>query len=481
MELERYDNIDTLERHKKTLLEFAKRNNYFISKIYSEVVSGETISARPEMQKLLSDIEKGLWDGVLVMEVERLARGDTIDQGIVARYFKFSETKIITPTKIYDPNNEFDEEYFEFGLFMSRREYKTINRRLQNGKLLSVKEGKYLGSIAPYGYKKQKLEKQKGFTLEIIEDEAKIVKYIFELCLKGKGTTIIADELNKIGVEPKVKTYWTANTIRDMLKNPVYIGKIRWNYRKTKRITEDGEIKKIRPLNNEYLLIDGLHEPIIAEKQFDKAQKLLNIKSSKVVPKSKGLQNSLAGLIICGYCNKKMVRKPNKGGKDLLFCSNRGCKNKSSYFAIIETKIMNCIIYELKNINKLENYKTKDNNNQTDEKVLLQKELIKLNNILLKIYNSYENDIYDQSVFIKRKNQTEIQINNINAKIEKLDNTIIDKFLIPRITVFISNKDLKIKNKYKFYSLIINKIEYFKIKGGRGFKDNFKLKIFLNI
>lgn len=99
--------------------------------IYEEVVSGDTIAARPQMQQLLADVDEGLWEGVLVMEVERLARGDTIDQGIVAQAFKVTDTKIITPLKSYDPNNEFDEEYFEFGLFMARREYKVINRRLR--------------------------------------------------------------------------------------------------------------------------------------------------------------------------------------------------------------------------------------------------------------------------------------------------------------------------------------------------------------
>lgn len=92
------------------------------------------------MQELLFQVEKKLWNGVFVIEVERLARGDTVDQGVVARTFKYSKTKIITPIKIYDPCDEFDEEYFEFGLFMSRREYKVINRRLQRGRLSSVRE-----------------------------------------------------------------------------------------------------------------------------------------------------------------------------------------------------------------------------------------------------------------------------------------------------------------------------------------------------
>ena len=131
-ELEKYNNTDTLDRHRKTLLEFAKYHNIEVGHIYEEIVSGETIAERKEMQKLLKDVENHKWSGVLVMEIERLARGDTADQGVVAKTFKYSSTKIITPMKTYNPNDEYDEEYFEFGLFMSRREYKTINRRLQS-------------------------------------------------------------------------------------------------------------------------------------------------------------------------------------------------------------------------------------------------------------------------------------------------------------------------------------------------------------
>ena len=136
MEAELKGEGETLARHEHILLDLANSKNLKIGKIYREIVSGETIEARPEMKKLLADVKMGKWKGVLVVEVERLARGETMDQGIVAQAFKISETKIITPMKIYDPNNEFDEEYFEFGLFMSRREYKVINRRLQRGRLM---------------------------------------------------------------------------------------------------------------------------------------------------------------------------------------------------------------------------------------------------------------------------------------------------------------------------------------------------------
>ena len=181
MEAEQRGEGETLARHERALLELSDRLCLNLAGVYREIVSGETIAARPVMQKLLSEVERGLWAGVLVIEVERLARGDTIDQGIVAQTFKFSGTKIITPSKTYDPDNEFDEEYFEFGLFMSRREYKTINRRLQQGRLASVKEGKYVASVPPYGYDRKKLEHDKGYTLIPNPEEAEIVKLIFAL------------------------------------------------------------------------------------------------------------------------------------------------------------------------------------------------------------------------------------------------------------------------------------------------------------
>lgn len=184
IEAENHGEEETLARHEKILLDLAKKREYNVTQIYREVVSGETIAARPVMQQLLSEVEHGIWSGVLVVEVERLARGDTIDQGIVAQTFKYSDTQIITPMKTYNPNNEYDEEYFEFGLFMSRREYKTINRRLQRGRLSSVKEGKCVCSIAPYGYDKVKLKGDKGFTLAPNPNEADVIKMILSYIQK---------------------------------------------------------------------------------------------------------------------------------------------------------------------------------------------------------------------------------------------------------------------------------------------------------
>ncbi|MEI3578964.1 MAG: recombinase family protein [Acutalibacteraceae bacterium] len=162
------------------------------------------------MQRLLREVSAGQWDGVLVVEIERLARGDTEDQGAVAKAFQYSGTKIVTPLKTYDPGDEFDEEYFEFGLYMSRRELKTINRRLVRGRQASAKQGKYVGSVAPFGYEKAPLTGQKGFTL-IPSPDAAVVQLIFRLFLSSAemGTGDTATQLNQMGYRTRQGHCWS--------------------------------------------------------------------------------------------------------------------------------------------------------------------------------------------------------------------------------------------------------------------------------
>ena len=292
LEAEERGEGETLARHEKMLIELARRYGFSIGKIYREIVSGESIEARPVVQELLKDVESGRWKGVLVVEVERLARGDTMDQGRVAKSFKFSNTKIITPIKIYDPNDEFDEEYFEFGLFMSRREYKTINRRLQRGRVSSVKEGKYVGSIPPFGYDRVKLVKDKGYTLAK-NDEASVVEKMFQIYAYNEiAINEVVRMLNLAGFKPRKAKEWTISAVKDILSNPIYIGKIRWDSRKTVKEYRNGKIVNTRPRNENYTLCDGLHESIIDMETWNIVQEKRS-KHTPAVIHNKVVQNPL--------------------------------------------------------------------------------------------------------------------------------------------------------------------------------------------
>ncbi|MEG2050928.1 MAG: recombinase family protein [Oscillospiraceae bacterium] len=434
---------NTLLRHEKVLLDLAKRMNLKIIQIYREVVSGETISARPEMQNLLNALSNNMYDGVLVMEVERLARGDTVDQGIVAQAFKFSDTKIITPSKTYDPNNEFDEEYFEFGLFMSRREYKTINRRLQRGREAAIKEGKYVGSKAPYGYRRIRLENDKGFTLEPIPEEASAVKMMFDLYTTGElqedgtykrlGTALLARRLNELKIPSKTGKTWTSCTIKFILRNPVYAGKIRWNCRPRKKSIVNGQIKAERPRRpiEECLVAEGLHPAIVDQQEFQEAQEMLDKNPPRPVGERFVVKNPLAGLVVCGKCGRHLHRRPyqdpNKPAS--LICADPQCDNVSTALHYVEERILKGLEGWLKNY-KLQ-WGLSDNRNKSDLVSVRQKaadsianEIKTLNNQLDNLHDLLEQGIYSTDQFLDRSKKLSDRISQAEKDNAELLNEV---------------------------------------------------------
>ena len=492
-ELEAQGELETLSRHNAVLTAYAKRNGLDITEIYKEVVSGETISARPVMQQLLYAVEHNRYKGVLVMEIERLARGDTIDQGIVAQTFKYSNTLIITPQKTYDPNNEFDEEYFEFGLFMSRREYKTINRRLQAGRLQSVKEGKFVGNKPPYGYKKIKLQSEKGYTLEPEPQQAETVKLIFMWYAYGidgvsVGYSEIAKRLHNIGIKTATgKSEWSASSIRDILYNPVYTGKICWGQRPQNKRVKNGKFVVTRARNKCASVYAGIHPAIIDNATFELVQQRKSKNMSNTCPKSKEIKNPLAGLVICKECGRLMQRRPHKGKeRPSLICTNSKCTNVSSDLFIIENAIVGALSkwlagYKIKQNNKhieSTNYERCKNNRE----ILNQcnTNLKKINNKIAIIYDAYENGLYTTDIFKERLCSANAEKEIILNTVEQLKN----KSTLPsqsssniKICVepsTIANAYYKIKSPAKrneMLKLLVEKIEYSKYKRIKSSKE----------
>lgn len=492
---------ETLARHEKMLVELSRAYGFSIGKIYREIVSGESIESRPVVQELLKDVESGRWKGVLVVEVERLARGDTMDQGRVAKSFKFSDTKIITPMKIYDPNNEFDEEYFEFGLFMSRREYKVINRRLQRGREASVKEGKYVGSVPPYGYDRVKIEKDKGFTLIRNNDEAEAVEKIFKMyAYNDISINEVARQLNTGGYEPRKANEWTISAVKDILSNPIYIGKVKWNSRKTVKEYKNGKISKTRPRNSECILCDGIHEPIIDLQTWQIVQEKRS-KNTPAVVHNKVVQNPLVGIVYCSKCGKKMQRRPYKakGSDDTLICPNTNCDNVSSKLYIVEEKIILSLKEWLRDYHI--NYGEYVGEIKSKKKTVLEeniknlnKELEVQNKKLSNIYDFFEDGTYSREMFSERCSRISATINNIKSNIEEFEkkleqeirNEESKKTIIPKIENVIDlYQNLQTaEEKNLLLKTVVKRVEYLKTE--KAIKKNsdptdFELDIYPNI
>lgn len=504
-EAEAHGEGETLARHERILLELAKKKEYIVGAIYREVVSGETIADRPVMQQLLREVESGMWDGVLVVEVERLARGDTIDQGVVSRAFQYSDTKIITPTKIYDPNNEFDEEYFEFGLFMSRREYKTIKRRLNNGRISSVKEGKYCGNKPPYGYERIKLAREKGYTLRPVPAQAEIVKMIYtwyagDGC-EQIGVAKIVRKLNDMGIKSALGGDWTPASIQGILTNPVYIGKIRWNGRKTVKTIQNGQVVKTRPRSRNVLICEGLHPAIISDDLYNSVQEIRQKNPPRPISIKNTVRNPLAGIVYCSKCGRAMVRRPyqKRGQEDTLMCPYTSCPTVSSKLSLVEKAVFDGIkeIAEKYKLNNDINTPSNTINSGIISKQNLirekESELESLNIQKAKQYDLLERGIYTTEVFLERSKTIARSIQSCSDIITKLREEIEhdenikaqQSNFIPRCEELLNNYwDLNIESRNRMLKNLVEKVVYSKnIKNtyGKGNEINFELDIFPKI
>lgn len=329
---------ETLSKHEEILKNWVDRNlsgPIPNENIYREVVSGETLDGRPEVLKLLQRINSPKIKAILIVEPQRLSRGDLEDCGRLIKLLRYTHTKVITPTKIYDLEDDFDRESFERELKRGN-EYLEYYKKIQaRGKMLSISDGCFIANRAPYGYKKLVLKEGKRdiHTLEIDEEKAKIVRLIFDWHVnQNMGLGIIANKLNEMKIPSPTGNIWTYNGLRDLVGNEHYVGKIRWNYNKSQHVVVDGEIKLVRLKKKDYLLFDGRHEAIIDEETFYKG--FSQRKPGK--PRTKEsfeTKNPLAGMMFCAKCGRAVVLKPagSKGELPRYMCGKQHiCGNGST-------------------------------------------------------------------------------------------------------------------------------------------------------
>lgn len=418
---------ETLLKHRKALLKFASENKLNIVEIKEEIVSGDSLFFRPKMLELLKEVEANKYTGVLVMDIDRLGRGGMKDQGIILEAFKESNTQIITPLKTYDLNNEMDEEMTEFKTFFSRRELKTINRRMQGGRVRSAQDGNYIATNPPLGYDITFIKKDR--TLKINDDEAKIIKLIFELYGSGNGAGFIAKHLNSLGYKTKTGGAFNSSSILFILKNPVYIGKITWKKKDIKKSKDPSKLTTTKTRDkSDWIIANGKHQPIIDELLFKKVQEIIKDKYHIPYQLTNAPVNPLAGLVLCSVCGKKMVMRELRGVKRIL-CTNINCHNKSVRFDYFEASLLKSLKDYLNHyLIKLEKEEKecKKEYPYQNQLNLLVKELDTLKKQKNKLYDFLERQIYTEDVFLERNKNLDDRIETINSSIKSI-NGIIEK------------------------------------------------------
>lgn len=310
---------EVLAKHETMLDEWAER--YLGGKVpeenkFREVVSGETLKDRPEINKVLRLMESPKYRAIKVVEPQRLSRGDLEDVGRLMKLLKHTNTLVITTRSnyVYDLRDKRDWDDLERELKRGNEYLEYVKKILSDGRLLSVSQGNYLGSIPPYGYDKTYVMdgKKKCPTLIENKEQADVVRMIFDMYAnKDMGRTSICRTLDSLGIKPPKGEHWSPEGLKDMLENVHYIGKVKWNWRKTVTIVEDSEIIQTRPKNKigEFLIFEGRHDGIISEELFNAAQKKQG-RNHRAKATTK-IRNPLAGLLFCS-CGRAMSLRTNR-------------------------------------------------------------------------------------------------------------------------------------------------------------------------
>jgi DNA invertase Pin-like site-specific DNA recombinase len=335
---------EVLAKHTAILKEWQDRNldaPIPEENIYREVVSGETIQSRPEFKQLLRRIESPKIKAVLIVECARLGRPDLEEIGRLSKLFRYTNTMVITPQRIFDLRDEYDREQFERELMRGNDYLEYSKKVLNRGKELSLRQGYYINAVVPYGYTREWVYegKRKRPTLAIVEEEAKVVRMIFDWYVNEEiGTMKISQRLNALGIPPRKGGLWKKSSISHILKNEHYIGKIVLKKHVKVSTVVDQEIITRCLFNNEFETVDGKHPPIVDEDLFHRA----NNKISKHISTkpNETLQNPFASILRC-ECGRVMRRGINRGKYRYLcdeqtFCGNASVQEKELTLAIID-------------------------------------------------------------------------------------------------------------------------------------------------
>jgi site-specific DNA recombinase len=258
---------------------------------------------RPELKRMLKHIQEGIIECVLVYRLDRLTRS-VLDLYKLLELFEKHNCKFKSATEVYDTTTAMGRMFITIVAALAQWERENLGERVRMGMQEKARQGKWVPNQAPYGYDID-LENDK---LKINTFEASVVRRIFDLYLSGMGTAKIAAALNQEGIKTKNNTNWHPFSIRYILRNPLYAGKIRWN---------------VRVNSDQYFEVKTEAVPaIITEETFMKTQKMLDSRRKKH-PRAATSEFIFSGVARCARCGGALAGKYNGQKKKFYSCLNR--------------------------------------------------------------------------------------------------------------------------------------------------------------
>lgn len=387
----------SIDAQKNNLTKFANEQGFKIYDIYSdEGISGKNIEDRPQVKRLINDIHKKKIDVVVLYKFDRLTRNMSDTEDIIKIIQECGVQIFTLSSGIVDVTSANGRFMVRLNGAVAQLEREQTIERIKVAFEQKVRNGYSLASSKiSYGYMRNKGQKIQT----INEKEAAIVKEIFNMYLRNKSLNDIAKELNMRNISTKlsgtlnkegmpIKTLWQSKTIKLILSNPTYIGKVRYGINTSK-----------------YFISSGLHQPIIDIDIWNKVQRKMHNSKSNLRYNCDKSSVYYKDILFCGLCNKALTTNRTKGpikkdnirdSFDGYRCINRE-KGKCLAIGMSHKKVEKAFLNYLDKIKEfevLDEFKSQNNNNNNLTEInKMNKKIGSLNNKKIQTMDMYVNNI----------------------------------------------------------------------------------------
>ena len=325
----------SIQNQRELLCRYCEEQGWRVAGIFQDDGYTGLNMDRPDFQKMLGAVERGMFDVILTKDLSRLGRNYLQTGQLIEEFFPRNKVRYIALNDAVDTNIEND--ITPFRNILNEMYSRDVSKKVHSSYLTKAKSGKFTGCLAPFGYKKDPLDKNR---LIVDEDTAWIVRKIFDYARNGSGPNRIRrrledeeipcpawwnrqkglrDHITKFEREnpERGRFVWDFTTIKEILSNPVYIGAIasqKVNYRF--KIGWMGDKRR-----EDWIIVEGMHEAIIDRDTYDTVQE--KVKSRKRAD-AWGNFSLFAGLVKCGQCGSTMnIRRANQKGNDRIYTCSR--------------------------------------------------------------------------------------------------------------------------------------------------------------
>lgn len=474
---------ESITNQKSLLLQYAQENNLRVYDIYIDDGYTGTNFDRPEFKRLIKDIELKKINMVITKDMSRLGR-DYIGTGeLVEKFFPEHNVRYIAVTDNIDTYlDSSNNDIAPFKAIMNDFYAKDISKKIKTSLKAKMKDGKYVGGRAPFGYTKDPDNKNQ---LLVDEEQAIVVKRIFDMALDGLSYYKIADILTNEGVKTPAAYYgfewcgnynphfnkWNSKTIYDILNNRIYTGDLVQG----RRCKVNYKVKKIVKNNpNNYIVVENTHEAVVNKNLFNEVQKRL---PKNVGRKEKKENNLLDGLLYCGDCGHRISvqARRKKDNRAYTLCNyyrtymkEHLCTAHSNNYDKLEEFVLNnlrevCLKYLDKNKVRdsvINNYKNNNVNSNEKEIEVLSKDINQINDNLDNIYIDKLNKTITDDQFNRVKSKLELELDRKITRLNELKSDNINEMDQDKVNQKIEkyiNKFLSMENPSR--ELIANLID----------------------